>query len=118
MDVNKDTFEYIMQIFINQCDKYIEAKESKNGKLTKIYANPLYLCGFNSANYDLYFLVRELLKSKYSKRFASKTIFKGNTLIFFMLVDTYSGKIALKTHDAYQITLCTLDEATISYVGR
>ena len=84
----------------------------------KVYNKPLVLCGFNSANYDLYFLVRELLKSKYSNRFTSKTIFKGNTLIFFMLVDNMSGKTALKSHDLYQITLASLDSSTKSYLGK
>ena len=118
MNVNKDTFEYVMQIVKDQCDKYIDAKENKNKKLIKVYSRPLYLCGFNNANYDLYFLVRELLKSKYADRFISKTIFKGNTLIFFMLVDTFSGKIALKSHDLYQITLASLDDSTKSYIGK
>lgn len=58
---------------------------------------PLYLFGFNSANYDLYFFINQLLKSKYAKRYTSKTVFKGGTLIFFMLVDNESNKIALKT---------------------
>ena len=118
MNVNKDTFEYVMQIVSDQCNKYLDAKDSNNKKLMKIYNRPLYLCGFNNANYDLYFLVRELLKSKYADRFISKTIFKGNTLIFFMLIDTLSGKIALKSHDIYQITLASLDDSTKSYVGK
>ena len=45
------------------------------------------------------------MKSEYSKRYVSKTIFKGHTLIFFVLIDTISGKQALKSHDLYQIVL-------------
>ena len=33
MDVNKDTFEYIMQVVTYQCDKFIEAKDSKKRKI-------------------------------------------------------------------------------------
>ena len=51
-------------------------------KLMNAYTTPLTLCGFNSANYDLYFFINLLMKSEYSKRFVSKTIFKGHTLIF------------------------------------
>ena len=75
---------------------------------------PLYLCGFNSANYDLYFFINQLLKSK---RYSSKTVFKNGTLIFFMLIDNETNKIALRTHDLYQILLCSLDDACKSYLG-
>ena len=36
------------------------------------------------------------MKSEYSKRYVSKTIFKGHTLTFIVLIDTISGKQALK----------------------
>ena len=62
------------------------------------YKRPLTLCGFSSANYDIYFFINILTKSEYSKRY-----FKGHTLIFFVLIDTISGKQALKSHDLYQI---------------
>ena len=56
------------------------------------YTTPLTLCGFNSANYDLYFFINLLMKSEFSETFVSKTIFKGHTLIFFMLIDSISEK--------------------------
>ena len=110
-DVNKDTFEYIMKIVIYQCDNYAEGVEENKKALKKTFRKPLYLCGFNSSNYDLYFFTNLLLKSQYAKRFTSKTIFKNGALIFFMLVDNKTGKQALKSHDLYQILLCSLDSA-------
>ena len=35
-----------------------------------------------------------------------------------MLIDTVSGKIALKSHDIYQIVLCSLNDACKSYLGK
>ena len=118
LDVAKDTFEYIMNIIIKQCDMYKLGKETDNKKLKNEFKDSLYLCGFNNANYDLYFFIRELLKSKYSERFISKTIFKGNTLIFFMLVDKESGKVALRSHDICQILMSSLDKATQSFLNK
>ena len=57
------------------------------------------------------------MKSEYSKIFVSKTIFKGHILIFFMLIDTISGKVALKRHDLYQIVLTSLNNACDSFMG-
>ena len=57
------------------------------------------------------------MKSEYSKRHVSKTIFKGHTLIFFMLFDTISGKVALKSHDLNQIVLISLNNACDSFMG-
>ena len=68
--------------------------------------SPLYVCGFSSANYDLYFFINELLKPMYANRYTSKTIFKNGAIVFFMQYDNISNKIALKTHDVYQIVLC------------
>ena len=110
-DVKMDTFKYIMEKVENQCDQYLKAKENNNNNLMNFFKTPLYLCGFNSANYDLYFLMNQLLKSKYAKRYTSKTIFKNGALIFFMLYDNVSNKIALKTHDLCQIVLASLDDA-------
>ena len=93
------------------------AIETGNNALKNKYYRPLYLCGFNSANYDLYFFINLLLKSSYAKRFVSKTIFKGSTLVFFALLDRETGKIALKSHDIYQIVLCSLDNACESYLN-
>ena len=118
IDVNKDTFEYIMKIVIYQCDKYLEGMEENNKALKKTFRKPLYLCGFNNAQYDLYFFTNLLLKSKYAQRFTSKTIFKNGALIFFMLVDNKTGKQALKSHDLYQILLCSLDNACKSYLNK
>ena len=87
-------------------------------KLMNAYTTPLTLCGFNSANYDLYFFINLLMKSEFSKRFVSKTIFKGHTLIFFMLIDTISGKVALKSHDLYQVVLTSLNNACDSFMGQ
>ena len=81
-NVNLDTFNYIMNIVKNQCDHYYNRKINNDKKLMNAYTTPLTLCGVNSANYDLYFFINLLMKSEYSKRFVSKTIFKGNTLIF------------------------------------
>ena len=57
------------------------------------------------------------MKSEYSKRYVSKTIFKGHILIFFVLIDTISGKQALKSHDLYQIVLTSLNKACDSFMG-
>ena len=117
-NVNEDTFEYVMKIITYQCDKYLEGKENDDKALIKEFKKPLYLCGFNSANYDLYFFTNLLLKSKYASRFISKTIFKSGSLVFFMLVDSKTGKIALKSHDLYQIVLSSLDDACKSYLNK
>ena len=82
MDVNKDTFDYLMKIVIYQCDKYAEGIEENNKALKKTFRKILYICGFNSANYDIYFFTNLLLKSHYAKRFTSKTIFKNGASIF------------------------------------
>ena len=74
-DVNKGTFEYIMKTIMYDCDKYAEGVKENNEALKKTFRKPLYICGFNSANYDLYFFTNLLLKSHYAKRFTSKTIF-------------------------------------------
>ncbi len=116
-DVKIDTFNYVMEKVTKQCDQYKKAKDDDNKQMMNYMKCPLYLCGFNSANYDLYFFINQLLKSKYAKRYTSKTVFKGGTLIFFMLIDNESNKIALKTHDLYQILLCSLDDACKSYLG-
>ena len=81
-DVNLDTFNYIMKIVNEQCDLYLKGKEQKQKSLMNKYKRPLTLCGFNSANYDLYFFINLLMKSQFSKRYVSKTIFKGHTLVF------------------------------------
>ena len=54
-NVNLDTFNYIMQIVNQQCDLYNQGKEFNEKSLMNKYKRPLTLCGFNSANYDLYF---------------------------------------------------------------
>ena len=51
-----DTFSYIMQIVNHQCDLYNQGKEFIEKSLINKYKRPLPLCGFNSANYDLYLL--------------------------------------------------------------
>ena len=86
-DVNKDTFEYVIKIVIYQCNMFLKGKQTENKALKKEFKPPIYVCGFNSANYNIYFFTSLLLKSEYASRFTSKTIFKGGTLIFFMLVD-------------------------------
>ena len=117
-DVKLDTFKYIMEKVENQCDQYLKAKENNNNNLMNFFKTPLYLCGFNSANYDLYFFMNQLLKSKYAKRYTSKTIFKNGALIFFMLYDNVSNKIALQTHDLCQIVLASLDDACKDYLNK
>ena len=57
------------------------------------------------------------MKSKYCERFTTKCIFKGGSLVSFILFDTTTGKIALKSHDICQITNCSLDKACESYCG-
>ena len=54
-NVNLDAFNYIMQIVNKQCDVYNKGKEFNEKSLMNKYKRPLTLCGFNSANYDLYF---------------------------------------------------------------
>ena len=61
-DVNKDTFEYVMKIVVYQCDMFLKGKQTENNALKKEFKNPLYLCGFNSANYDLYFFYKLIIK--------------------------------------------------------
>ena len=95
----------------------LQWKKNSDKKLMNGYTTPLTLCGFNSANYDLYFFINILMKSEYSKRFVSKTIFKGHTLIFFMLIDTILGKFALKSHALYQIVLPSLNRACDMFMG-
>ena len=68
-DVNLDTFNYILKIVNEQCDLYIKGKEQKQKSLMNKYKRPLTLCGFNSANYDLYFFINLLMKSQFSKRY-------------------------------------------------
>ena len=62
-----------MKIVTYQCDMYLKGKEKGNKALIKESRKPLYLCGFNSANYDLSFFVNLLIKSDYSTRYTSKT---------------------------------------------
>ena len=107
-----------METVNKQCDLYNKGKATKKKYLMNKYKTPLTLCGFNSANYDLYFFINLLMKSEYSIRYVSKTIFEGHCLIFFMPIDTVSGKIALKSHDIYQIVLCSLNDACKSYLGK
>ena len=108
-NVKLDTFNYTMNIVKNQCDHYYNGKIKIDKKLLNAYTTPLALCGVNSAHYDLYFFINLLMKSEYSKRFVSNQ-FKGHTLICFMLIDTISGKVALKSHDLYQIVLTSLNK--------
>ncbi len=117
-DVKLDTFDYIMSTVTKQCDEYLEAKQNHDNITMYFYQKPLYLCGYNSSSFDLYFFVSQLLKSSYCDRFAVKTIFKSGALIFFMLVDKNSGKIALKSHDLCQITLASLAKTAESYLGK
>ena len=91
--------------------------QSKDNAVISKLISPLFLCGYNSANFDLYFFVRMLMNSKYSERFATKCIFKGGSLVSFMLFDNETGRIALKSHDICQITLGSLDKACESYLG-
>jgi hypothetical protein len=54
--------EYIIKIFL--ADSYKEARINNDGDIINMLKNPLYLCGYNSANFDLYFFVRMLINSK------------------------------------------------------
>ena len=66
----------------------------------------------------MYFIINKLLRSKYAEKYLSKSMFKGGSLVFFMLIDKDSGKIALKIHDLCQIAMCSLDKASKSYIRK
>ena len=59
-NVDLDPFNYLMQIVNQQCDLYNQGKEFNEKSLTNKYKRPPTLCGFNSANYDLYFFLLNL----------------------------------------------------------
>ena len=56
-DVCKDIFDYIMQKIKFQCNMYKKGQDKKNNEIKNNLYKPLFLCGYNSANYDLYFLI-------------------------------------------------------------
>ena len=117
-DVQQDTFNYIMNVVNRQCKAYYKAKIEGDAPKINSLRNPLYLCHYNGANFDMYFFIRSLLNSKYAERYSSKCIFKGGTLVSFMLFDSETGKMAIKSHDICQITNCSLDKACEGYLGQ
>jgi hypothetical protein len=96
MDVAGDTFGYIMNL--------IECSE-----------HPLYICGYNSARFDLYFIVNRLISSEYAEKYSTRTIFKGGALVYLALM---TDTPRLISHDLCQITGCSLDNACKSYLRK
>ena len=129
-NVSKETYDYVMSKVIERCEKFRQAKKTKDNeyvseqekkvaqKTMSKYASPIYLCGYNASNFDLYFIMRELSKNEaHADRFRAETVFKGRTLVCFILTDRLTGKVALKGHDLCQIAMCSLADGCESFVG-
>lgn len=60
-----------------------------------------YLIYFNGANFDLYFIFKQLLKDKTfdSNRYRIITSFKGSCLVLFRIYDVKTKEYILNTLD-------------------
>lgn len=120
ININDAFFEAIMTLIIKHKDEYVRQRTANVSDRSQWnhLAKPWILCAYNGSGFDFHFFMQTFLqKEQYASRFEVSTVLKGSKVMAFDLWDRKSQTMALKTHDIFNITGCSLSRAAKDFLG-
>ena len=118
LEVMQATYDYIMKRILDDCAIYKRVKDSGRKTNLSFLTKPIYLCAYNGSGFDFHFFLQYLMKDQtYARRFVSHPTMKGSKVIELTLWDRVSQKTCLKTHDVFNVTLCSLKNACKDFLS-